>query len=190
MTIFAESDHPRVADGTFSEKPQTEPEIALGGLPKSYPDFPIPIPSEELAAQYEVLIASGYPRTEPYYERLGFIRSSERTGRELEAIASYESEEDFMLAVVRHSNATPEAIETASMHHSFLVRRDAAMNPNVAALTLERVHNQAVADQADAERRHAEEGVSPNAAHIRWEIVENSKLAFLTHAYLERKTKP
>lgn len=100
-----------------------------------------------------------------YYGNLAVAYAADTSSDTLGDILASETEDDFMVAIVRHHNATSEQIEIASRHHAFLVRSEALRNPKVFYETVERIRDEAEAGASEA--LAALEGTSPMRDYYR-----------------------
>ena len=123
----------------------------------------------------------------PYWDSVADLRNPDTDAATLLAAASAESEDDFMIVIAGHGNATAEAIEIASQHHSFAVRRAAIGNPNTSDATLARL---AVEGHATAEKARTDivaNGRNPMTNHDEWLATEAALIASGAEQALEER---
>lgn len=101
-----------------------------------------------------------------YWDGVRACKSPDATVEDLQHYLETEAEDDYMVAIAGHANATPEQIERASQHNATHVRLAALENPNVARATVERIENEALVQELEYREQRNQEGISPMSGHM------------------------
>jgi hypothetical protein len=120
----------------------------------------------------------------PYWDGVRVCRSPDATVDDLQHYLDTESEDDYMVAIAGHPNATPDQIEKASQHYATHVRQAAIANPNVARATVVRIEAEACVEEAEYRQQRREEGISPMSANLDYMAAVEAGLAMRAGAVL------
>lgn len=74
-----------------------------------------------------------------YHAKVAVANNQNASVRTLQHIVDNEEEDDFRLAIARHTKATPEMVAWAAEHPAMHVKRAAMKNPNISQETLKKI---------------------------------------------------
>lgn len=120
-----------------------------------------------------------------HWTQVGNIYHPAQPAEVLDRVAAEQAEDDFLLAVALHPNASPAALEIAAKHSSFAVRDAVAKHPATSVATLTGLLYRTEQDREDAARRAV--GVSPMQRHHQWERDRAGELASNVARAIERR---
>jgi len=124
------------------------------------------------------------PRRFSYWGGVYAAKDPDATVEDLQYFLETEAEDDYMVVIAGHPNATPEQIERASQHNATNVRQAALDNPNVARATVERIKTKAIAEEEEYRAQREAEGISPMSGHMEEMAATEAGLAMRAGAVL------
>lgn len=182
-TVFAPFDGRFLSVGTViavqphPEKPeQMYVRFADGAGMTAEPDDIISVHRSDVAPDYNV--------DADYYVKLEAAHHILTTAETLLNIVENEAEDDFMLAVATHPNASAEAINRASHHSSWAVRAGALANPNTDTKTVRWLRDNGDREAARFRAQHEADGICPGTSHTLWNVDQALNQASAARAVL------
>jgi hypothetical protein len=118
-------------------------------------------------------VAPGYDSDADYHDRLAVAHHALTGSETLNQIVNNESDDEFMIAVVTHANATHDIINKATLTHSYPVLSAAIANKATSSYTLDRIRRQAV------DRQYAFASllsVQGHSTRVLWDMRQNEHL--------------
>ncbi|WP_157372693.1 hypothetical protein [Agromyces sp. Root81] len=145
-------------------------------------------PSDKIAVVRDELPPRYDPTDRDYWRRVSSLYHPAQTADTLDRVANKggENEDDVLLAVTQHPNASASALDAASKHSSFAVRSAVIAHPATSVETLTNMAAAAEREAADAAERVAE-GVNLMQSYHQRDAEQAGKLAAAATERLETR---
>jgi hypothetical protein len=143
---------------------------------------------DDIVSVHRDSVAPEYRSDDGYYDKLAVAYHRLTSEKTLLDIVANEAEDDFMLAVVTHPNASAIAIDRAAHHSSWAVRAGAITNPTISSSTLRWLEQNAHREAVLYTEQDAADGRCPGTEHTRWNIDQAQKQIAAAQAVLAARS--